>query len=379
MKASFTSLASALDGKFSKLNNVSSPTSTLSAEEMIETIQVAVKAAVPNVASSSGMSDELKALITSNLKEFASASRAVSGDSEEKKEQLQSVARMLLEVKDDIKKVSSEIADVRADLAEVNIKLGAHTSMLSALISGKHNAPSLVVVFPAKPPSKRKGGGFFTKVKGLKGKALGMFANEMIVMFICPVTKKPAKSGKDGKGYHLVLAKDWVKKVAPVLSISMRVLQIALKTYGIPLPTISLPYEMSSLDFIRGILEEIECDLADGIDEAVGDEKAVMEEYQEAYESAKEAIELCDGSSTLTKKKQEKLVLALKQADAGVSYEAIRNLLAKVEKGGEEVGADWEPKFTGLRKVVSDKDGTVAWISKEGEALFHKIGVDSLQ
>jgi hypothetical protein len=299
----------------------------------------------------------------------------VTGESGETKEQLQSMARMLLELKDDIKKVSSEIAEVRAELSEVNSKLGANTAMLSSLISGKYNAPSLVVVFPAKPPVKKKGGGFFKRVKG---EALGMFAKDMVVIFICPVTKKPAKSGEEGKGYRLVLPKDWVKKAAPVISISMKVLQIAMSTYGIPLPTIPLPSELTSIDFISGILEEIEGELMDGIEGAVGDEKDSMEEYQEAHESAKEAMEICDGSSTLTKKKQEKMEFALKQADTRVSYEAIKKLLVKVEKGGEEVGPEWEPKFTGLRKIVSNKDGTVAWISKEGEELFHEIGIDSL-
>ena len=41
--------------------------------------------------------------------------------------------------------------------------------------------------------------------------------------------------------------------------------------------------------------------------------------------------------------------------------------------------ADWEPQFTGLEKVLSRKDGTVAWVSKEGENLFHEAGIDALK
>ena len=376
LKNSLVALSSNLtSGAFSKLANVADSSSSLSVEQIKTIIQDAVKDATPIVVSSTGLNEELKHFISSSFSEFASVSK-VSGDSGETKEHLQSMARMLLDLKDDIKKVSSEIADVRADLSEVNSKLGCNNEMLRTLIIGNFNAPSLVVVFPAKPPNgKEKGGGFFKKTKA---KALNMFANESVVFFICPVTKKPAKSGPDGKGYRLILPKDWVKKVAPVISISMKILQIAMTTYGIPMPTIPLPSELSPSQFISSILEEIEGELADGIADAVGEEKETMESYLEAYESASDAMDICEGSS-LNKRKKEKLALALTQSEVNISYDAIRKLVIKVEGQDDQVGNGWEPKQTGLSKIVSRKDGTVAWVSKEGEELFHETGVDALQ
>lgn len=66
--------------------------------------------------------------------------------------------------------------------------------------------PSLVLMFPV-------------DAKGFFGKARSLFQKKMCVTFVCPMTKKPAKSGLNGLGYRVKVTKDWVKKAAPVLII----------------------------------------------------------------------------------------------------------------------------------------------------------------
>ena len=195
--------------------------------------------------------------------------------------------------------------------------------------------------------------------------------------FICPVTKKPARSGPEGKGYRLVLPKDWLKKAAPVLAISLKVVQLAMTAYGIPLPTPPLPSGMTSNDFVGLLFEEIESELASGVEDAIGEAKEVMEAYQESYDSSKLAMEVCSEVETISKKDAKKLRRAVEDTEAEVSYKVIRGLLVKLE-GGDASEPSWEPKHTGQRKVSSWKDGATAWVSKEGEAAFHEKGGEAL-
>ena len=61
LKTSLASLSSNLtSGAFSKLTNVADSSSSLSTEQMIDMIQDAVKGAIPIVASSTGLNEELK-------------------------------------------------------------------------------------------------------------------------------------------------------------------------------------------------------------------------------------------------------------------------------------------------------------------------------
>jgi hypothetical protein len=60
---------------------------------------------------------------------------------------------------------------------------GSHTLMIQTLLNAKHNMPTLLLITPA-------------EAKGFMQQARGLFQQEMCFFFICPVTKKPAKSGK---------------------------------------------------------------------------------------------------------------------------------------------------------------------------------------
>jgi hypothetical protein len=104
--------------------------------------------------------------------------------------------------------------------------------MLQTLVEGKHTVPCLILMFPAEPK------GFFAKTKSL-------FQKEMCIFFVCPVTKKPAKSGPDGMGYRIKVTREWVKKAAPLLVITLKLAQMAMAAYGIPFPLPSLPFDVS--------------------------------------------------------------------------------------------------------------------------------------
>ena len=81
-------------------------------------------------------------------------------------------------------------------------------------------------------------------------KAKTLFQNEVCIFFICPVTKIPAKSGPDGKGYRVKVTKEWVRQAAPVLVITLKIVQLAMTAYGIPFPLPTLPFDLSADAFL---------------------------------------------------------------------------------------------------------------------------------
>eukprot|EP00607_Mallomonas_marina_P002367 CAMPEP_0182425836 /NCGR_PEP_ID=MMETSP1167-20130531/12328_1 /TAXON_ID=2988 /ORGANISM="Mallomonas Sp, Strain CCMP3275" /LENGTH=123 /DNA_ID=CAMNT_0024606865 /DNA_START=1233 /DNA_END=1604 /DNA_ORIENTATION=- len=58
------------------------------------------------------------------------------------------------------------------------------------------------------------------------------------------------------------------------------------------------------------------------------------------------------------------------------SYNALRNILITLEKPNNP-DTNWKPQYTGLKQCIHD-DGTVAWVSSEGEKSFKMKGVDAL-
>ena len=104
--------------------------------------------------------------------------------------------------------------------------------MLQTIINCTHVVPTLILMFPIEP-------------KGFVAKAKSLIQKEMCFLFVCPVTKKPAKSGPDGTGYRITVTREWVKKAAPLLVIALKITQLALTAYGMPFPFPSLPLDFT--------------------------------------------------------------------------------------------------------------------------------------
>jgi hypothetical protein len=46
------------------------------------------------------------------------------------------------------------------------------------------------------------------------------------------------------------VTKEWVKKAAPVLIITLKIVQLAMTAYGIPFPLPSLPFDINTDSFL---------------------------------------------------------------------------------------------------------------------------------
>ena len=341
--------------------------SGLSGDAMRELIQSSVQKSLEQVGSLENLNLSVKKTIMDTMKQCSEGTNG-EGTDEEVKAQLVEVTNLLFELRDDMKNISAEIAEIRKDILEVNAALGAHNNMLRTIIENKHNCPTMVLVFPTKASTSE---GKFSR---MKSKIKGFFTDEMIVSFVCPVTKKAAKSGPDGKGYRLVIPKAFVKRLAPIIAISFTIVKIAASTYGIPFPCPPLPDGLTSNAYFEKLMEELG-DIVGDMTEVFLEEKDISEEVAESFEEVQSALEVCKDSNSLSKMKQKKLSDSVNYGTA-ISYLAIRELLVLLERA-KNVDISWEPKQTGLVRHTSAKDGTTAWVSSEGIERFDEFGIDA--
>lgn len=87
-------------------------------------VQTAVQSATSQI-TSIPLNESIREAILATMKECSAPSNE-NLDSDTHK-QLEAITTMLLQLKDDVKQVSSEISEVRVDLKEVNKKLGKFT------------------------------------------------------------------------------------------------------------------------------------------------------------------------------------------------------------------------------------------------------------
>ena len=95
-------------------------------------------------------------------------------------------------------------------------------AMLSTLLTGTHNTPTLAIVLPVVNP-------------------MPFVRNQFRLFFLCSHTHRLAPCSKDGKGYTITVTKQWVKTAAPVLRVGLVLVKPALSEHGIPLPIPDLP------------------------------------------------------------------------------------------------------------------------------------------
>jgi hypothetical protein len=223
--------------------------------------------------------------------------------------------------------------------------------MLVTLVKSFPSIPTLPVLIPAD----------FKDTRG--GILRGFFQKKLLLFFMCPVTKKLAKSGPNGSGYSIVQSREWLVKAAPVIRLGLMVAKIAAAAYGIPLP-IPMPSlgDTSSDLFMSSLIDNAVSSIDDEVSrlpDSLPTETYSVKELNEAVKSGDDVSQPSFAEAT------------------GTAYEALYRLVKQLENGDSEA---WSPRHSGLIKVVSQKDGTTAWVSVgKGEELFHANGIEALR
>jgi len=194
-----------------------------------------------------------------------------------------------------------------------------------------------------------------------------LLQKQIRIFSICPISLLAV-----GDGYLLTKPSAWLSKVAPVLQLCLCVLKLAVQAYGIPLP---IPRLVDGA--VNATLNKIAC--LDGIASALSDtvsdavkEGAVEDTVMDAVDDVKDHLSsITDDADDRLVKRVGKKVLR----DTASAYQDMFKLLLYLEEKTEVAPySDWKPRNTGLHRVVSACDGSVAWVSAACVDLFHEKG-----
>ena len=211
--------------------------------------------------------------------------------------------------------------------------------------------------------------------KSAFGKLKSAFKNDYLIFFVCPVTKKVVKSGPKGKGYTYSVAKEWVKRAAPALLMTLKLVAFAAAAYGVPLPIPALPVGCTTQKLVDSMVEDLGGIVSEKLSSMTVEEH---EEKKDAFEIAQSALRQCEGAAVLSSVKKNLLKSNVEAAMGDHVYPAVRELLKQLESA-KDAGESWRPKYTGLKMVTSDVDGSTAWVSEEGEAAFKARGMAAFE
>jgi hypothetical protein len=269
---------------------------------------------------------------------FTLINNAITSEREELHIMLSEEIQELHEELIDLKSTTTIISD---QVIETNKTVTNSSNLLLQMISGFHFLPSLFVI--------------------LKDKSKIMFAKTAWkLIFLCPITLQP------GHAYEFKKYKKWVSKVLPILQISLVMLKIAASVYGIPLPIPTNFKEYLTDNDLQSCFDVASTKMQDFIDKKVVEINTVKDKIN----------------------KNEKLINEINpivtQTIGNISEEnfwSLRKLLCSIENKNENLISSWEPKQTGLKKTVSKKDGSIAWIQNDAKVIqkFHEDGKNTFK
>jgi serine/threonine protein kinase len=209
-------------------------------------------------------------------------------------------------------------------------------TMLYTLLSGTHSIPTLAVLLPVVSKS------WTDKLSPLR-----LVRHKYRLYFLCSHTHRIAPCGPDGKGYKIVVPRQWVQDAAPVLRVALVLLKVALLASGIPLPIPDIDYSQHN-KFLVAALQLVNNPPVDPASLSPK-EDYVMEKTLDALIDVTEA-DWCAGAS----QEAAGSATGLLQEGSARAYGAIQDLLAKQK---HNIAAS-----SGLRKVTHQRTGNTAWV-----------------
>jgi hypothetical protein len=202
-------------------------------------------------------------------------------------------------------------------------------------------------------PDKPKGGW------GKKAMSPSSWFNKSVTIFlVCAHGLHIVECGPKGKGYHVKLQKDWVKKWAPIFAISLFVLKAGLaagRVVGVPFPHVpSVPSLESISPGMANVVQTIAAQ-TEGVDQMLGDlQEAAGEEARPAQLSTSLARVFADSAGAGAG--AEAGLPAPLQAVTGAAFRAFEAFLKE---------RDPTLQRTGLERAVDEASGAVVWVAPQ--------------
>ena len=254
---------------------------------------------------------------------------------------------LYLMLSEEIEELKTEMIDLKdqanitnENITEANKTLNSNQNMLKQLIFGHHFLPSLFIIEKDESKKHLLGISYILKVP-------------MKLTFCCPITLKR------GNSYEINKTKKWVKKIIPVLQVSIIMLKIAASVYGIPIP---IPTDFNAYitsNDLQSCFDATDFNLQQQIDDKI--------------------IELKNENKSDFNTKMNSFINQNIGVISEENFWSIRKTICAIEN--ENLISSWEPKNTGLKKIISNNDGTIAWIVNDSKIIqnFHENGKNAIK
>lgn len=289
--------------------------------------------------------EALTAKIAQSIEGIADKAGANGGEDIAKKMDI------MLSMMDNMQTQISDIQRQVTKVRELTVKIDGKTNNFprTFIIKPRTASAAAAEALAAANAGKKKLGHRLKKIgKFINHKVLAkvddLLWEKSVLVFVCPVTMEEVPCGPDGNGYEICLPSALFKAAIPVLKWGFMFLKVALATQGMgaAVPDIGKllpPIDNSYLETVaQAIAGQVTGELQSVVDTMLnGDIDAVL------------------GTSNAEEVKALEQVMKLvrdSEAAAGVNTKT----------------SNWEPKFTGLKKVAGP-DG-VMWVSPAGEGEF---------
>ena len=271
------------------------------------------------------------------------------------------------------------VTDLKEEVNSVhNLTLRQH-ELLQVIEKRSNLMPHSFIILPKLQPILDKDASAISKMKNCllrqKDRLTGLVWEQSTLFFVCPVTRKLAVCGPEGKGYPINLPKAWVRALAPALQWGLFFLKVALATQGLGGVVPDIPTEwLKQLNALPGPnqlvkLESVINQIAtDGV---VTDTLAIMPDGGDIIASLDQATSMFADWETIDEDR------------AKSAFAQVFKFLAEAEGYPNGVSdRDWKPQYTGLHLTSPPVGGRSSslWVSRpEGVALFEKKGWDALK
>jgi hypothetical protein len=184
-----------------------------------------------------------------------------------------------------------------------------------------------------------------------------------MIMPVCPVTLRAVPCGPDGEGWEVCFPRKWFKRWGPVLLISLRIFSIAQKTgsvFGLPIP--SLDMIVSPLNSMMSIDNSTQQLISTMMDKVQSSCTSVMQSEslnQWMTDNLKEDITNIDD-------------IMSKEMPHHLTDDAYRSIHTFLTTGENLQRGPLEIQLHNHMTRELGEDGTVEWVSREGNLEWHE-------
>jgi hypothetical protein len=269
----------------------------------------------------------------------SSQGKGPSSSSDEVNKKLDILISMVTNVQDEVTHISKSVVNI----ARLTSKIAEHTTRY----------PHTFVILPNPPKTKLgKDASNASRVANyVRNKVfdpiMTLMWDKSVLIFICPISGKAV-----GTGYTIEIPTALLKTIVPALKWGLIFLKLALASQGLA----------SIVPDVSVVLPEINGNYINSIEQSIIHATSETSDFINNHEQ--------DIHSFLD---------FIGNEDDQAAFEFVADFLMKEEGYTGPNPHLWEPKKTGLVKVVSDYDQSCLWVSPKCKEEFKRRGLQAIQ